>query len=422
MNPSTDRVLRYLAGNENIENISIDELQNLADEHPYFAVAQFLLAKKLKVEKSSRFLRQVQKTNLYFSNPYWLHYQLSNEAWNKIVAGENDALGQKIKNAQLAPAPHPDEHKTGQSIELDEHRTQDHNTGDDMNRRETKADAESSGDKLQDETLEKTDQPQEEIASLVPEPGPDTEIFLDQLDTVVRETISNQGEPVLLEDHSAAEEETATQVMEEMAGVTQGADESTEAFLHQTETSTEVISQPSLPETATPDTPADNLQDDKNDEKPEPDEHEKMFQNIKAMLDATSEEADADVEDAVIPIDPYYTIDYFASQGIKLDLEPNPKDQLGQNLKKFTQWLKHMKKLGPEDATEVITRTDTEANIQQIAESSNTVREVVTEAMAAVLEKQGKNDKAIELYKKLSFLNPDKSVYFAAKIKNLKGI
>jgi hypothetical protein len=81
-----------------------------------------------------------------------------------------------------------------------------------------------------------------------------------------------------------------------------------------------------------------------------------------------------------------------------------------------------MKKLGPEDATEVITRTDSEADIQKIAESSNTVREVVTEAMASVLEKQGKNDKAIELYRKLSFLNPDKSAYFAAKIKNLKGI
>ncbi len=59
------------------------------------------------------------------------------------------------------------------------------------------------------------------------------------------------------------------------------------------------------------------------------DEHELMFQNIKAMLDATSEEADADVENKFIPIDPYYTIDYFASQGIKLDLEHKPARPIG---------------------------------------------------------------------------------------------
>jgi hypothetical protein len=80
-----------------------------------------------------------------------------------------------------------------------------------------------------------------------------------------------------------------------------------------------------------------------------------------------------------------------------------------------------MKKLGPEDATEVISRTESDADIQQFADSSNTVREVVTEAMASVLEKQGKNEKAIELYNKLSFLNPHKSAYFADKIKKLKG-
>ncbi len=151
----------------------------------------------------------------------------------------------------------------------------------------------------------------------------------------------------------------------------------------------------------------------------EPDEHERMFRSIKAMLDATSEEANADVNDTDIPIDPYYTIDYFASQGIQLDLE-NPQDKLGQNLKRFTQWLRHMKKLGPEDAKSEIENTTSEADIQKMADTSNTVKEVVTEAMAAVLEKQGKKGKAIELYTKLSFLNPGKSTYFAAQIEKLK--
>ena len=149
------------------------------------------------------------------------------------------------------------------------------------------------------------------------------------------------------------------------------------------------------------------------------DEHEKMFRSIKAMLDASFEEADADVNNTDIPIDPYYTIDYFASQGIKLDLD-NPNDKLGQNLKRFTQWLRHMKKLGPEDAGREIENTQADEEEQKMADTSNKMREVVTEAMASFLEKQGKKGKAIELYTKLSFLNPDKSVYFAAQIQKLK--
>ncbi len=376
MNLSSDRVLQYLAGNENIEDISIEQLQKLAAENPYFAVAQFLLAKKFKSEKDSSFLPQAQKTALYFSNPFWLHYQLSNESWQHVLS--NDLAEEDIENTTSTVVAEASENKGNEPFPAS------------LNK-EVEAPgrpASESDVSLAAESAEKTSQLEEEMAALVPEPDTGTVIFLDQLDEVVEEIFNNDNEKILQETYTPEEQETATET--------------------------------SLPETPIPPFTSDVSKE--NVENTEPDEHERMFQNIKAMLDATSEEADADIENAVIPIDPYYTIDYFASQGIKLDLEQNPKDQLGQHLKKFTHWLKHMKKLGPEDATEVITRTDIEADIQKIAESSNTVREVVTEAMASVLEKQGKNDKAIELYKKLSFLIPDKSAYFAVKIKNLKGI
>ena len=42
--------------------------------------------------------------------------------------------------------------------------------------------------------------------------------------------------------------------------------------------------------------------------------------------------------------------------------------------------------------------------------------------MADVFIKQGKVNKAIQLYIKLSFLDPSKSTYFANKIQQLKGI
>ncbi len=44
----------------------------------------------------------------------------------------------------------------------------------------------------------------------------------------------------------------------------------------------------------------------------------------------------------------------------------------------------------------------------------------VSESMAEVYARQGKAQKAIEIYEKLSLLNPEKNTYFAAKIENLQ--
>jgi len=57
-----------------------------------------------------------------------------------------------------------------------------------------------------------------------------------------------------------------------------------------------------------------------------------------------------------------------------------------------------------------------------LLKNSNETKEVVTEAMAEVLTRQGKIDKAIQIYIKLSFLEPAKCSYFASKIQQLKGI
>ena len=116
---------------------------------------------------------------------------------------------------------------------------------------------------------------------------------------------------------------------------------------------------------------------------------------------------------------PYHTIDYFASQGIQYEQEENPPDKFGRQLKSFTAWLKSMKKL-PKAVMETEMSEITEAAIQSIAEHSIEEKEVITEAMAEVLVLQGRTDKAIELYNKLSLLNPAKSAFFAARIDQLK--
>jgi hypothetical protein len=119
--------------------------------------------------------------------------------------------------------------------------------------------------------------------------------------------------------------------------------------------------------------------------------------------------------------EPLHTTDYFASQGIKIDLSQIPQDKLTTQLRRFTDWLKYMK---TDNATSVNleSRHDLEEAVVLIANTSNEQKEIVTETMAEIFQKQGQLDKAIQLYIKLSFINPEKSAYFAAKIQHLKGI
>jgi hypothetical protein len=133
----------------------------------------------------------------------------------------------------------------------------------------------------------------------------------------------------------------------------------------------------------------------------------------------TKPEPVANEKQETLLFEPYHTIDYFASQGIKVSQEEHPNDKFGRQLKSFTEWLKTMKKL-PRQAIEIETDSAEDVVIEDIASHSIEEKEVVTETMAEVLVKQGRNERAIELYHKLSLLNPTKNAYFAAKIEQLK--
>jgi len=120
-----------------------------------------------------------------------------------------------------------------------------------------------------------------------------------------------------------------------------------------------------------------------------------------------------------LTFEPFHTVDYFASQGIKLALEELPKDQLGKQMKSFTEWLKTMKRL---PATQLVKAVDSHAEkkVENLAEHSVLNADVVTEAMAEVWLRQGQPYKALDIYNKLSLQNHSKRAYFAAKIENLK--
>ncbi|MBC7947970.1 MAG: hypothetical protein H7Y42_08835 [Chitinophagaceae bacterium] len=128
-----------------------------------------------------------------------------------------------------------------------------------------------------------------------------------------------------------------------------------------------------------------------------------------------------DLTKSPMVFEPFHTVDYFASQGIKMKEEDRPKDRFGQQLKSFTEWLKAMKKVPASEIADVApTDPGSEKKVEQMAEHSLAERHVVTEAMAEVWTKQGNTAKAEDIYQKLSLLDPSKTAYFAAKIEELK--
>ncbi len=148
-----------------------------------------------------------------------------------------------------------------------------------------------------------------------------------------------------------------------------------------------------------------------------------MARALFAPLPLMPKQADASAASSInnsdpLIFEPYHTVDYFASQGIKPPALESSNDRFGQQLKSFTDWLKVMKRVPLTEVTRQIP-VEKEKEVAAMAVESLDDKQVWTEAMAEVWVKQGEKQKAVQVYRKLSLLDPSKSAYFAAKISEL---
>jgi hypothetical protein len=146
-------------------------------------------------------------------------------------------------------------------------------------------------------------------------------------------------------------------------------------------------------------------------------------ENVETEIEESKEEAvlkivPANPPDTELSFEPYHTVDYFASQGIKATLDEAPDDKFGKGLKSFTEWLKTMKRLPVPQSVSTLDPA-IENKVQDLATHSVEDTEIVTESMAEVWLKQGNRERAREVYTKLSLLNPAKRAYFADKIQKI---
>ncbi|MGV3528374.1 MAG: hypothetical protein ACO1OO_05710 [Flavisolibacter sp.] len=314
MSESTQALANLLPGKHSPDDYTLQEIEQLTQQYPYFAPAQFLLLEKLKQSNPEQYQKSLQKARLYYHDPLQLEWILSSEKFQLQLNDLPDELeSQSAERAEIDDAPTEEE-----SIETNE------------------VQAIEPAEALSTE-IEESATDEEELEG-AEEDKSETDLPPLNISGVIEKTI-------------VAEKEEAPE------------------------------------ESITP---------------------EKALQQM--TISAAPEG---------LTFEPYHTIDYFASQGIKMGAEEKSTDKFGKQVRSFTDWLKVMKKL---PVSEMGRNVDAgaERKVENLAEHSVDEANVVTEAMAEVWLKQGNKQKAIETYNKLSLLNPSKKAYFAAQIEHLK--
>ncbi|HEV2481732.1 MAG TPA: hypothetical protein VGS79_18815 [Puia sp.] len=439
-------IIQHLFQVSSLEDVSRERLEAFVEAYPSYGIGHYLLSCKLQAEGSERFMPETQRTCLYFSNPLWLQWQLQNPdgmaaarpaetpaPWvAEPLAVESPAIGEPVDAIEEPGTPAIEEPNVEGTVENLVTMAEDafvtpeslttgeigHITageGENLGAASPAAEEFSAAEQLL-RSIEEARELRESLQRLDEEATAGT--------AVAGESLTAEPEPLEAAPEPVAHEAVALQEEPVVHHEEPIQDEETPFVLDEPEEQPVVVAEtPAAPETQ----PAPEPQPEAVATEPQPETVATEPQPEAAVTEPQSAAGSQPVADpstaapAVTQdflFEPYHTIDYFASQGIKLTLDENPQDKLGKQLKSFTEWLKTMRRL-PQKDREVVPDRVMEEAIQTSAAHSIQGKDVLTETMAEVLAKQGMREKARAVYEKLSLLNPDKRAYFAAKIEQL---
>jgi hypothetical protein len=367
-------ILSQQVFNKSLNDFSVDELVSITEQNPYFTAAQILLLKKLE-KGSEAYNSQYQKAILYYHDPVAFDYLVHRDEF-ETEAPADELI---IENEQVY-----NNNEISESIATDVE-IADNEKNDDVENYMEEMRSGSFAEEEDKTDLERSEQIQ--LDEITKELSLEEKIdsVNDLSENAQNEIISDHKEPI--EESSFSEPES--QVLEP------------DKFVKQPEDKEDILQ---------PDP-------DKNLDETEQVQVSGGNQNINESIEETEDLSL--LKDKELLFEPFHTVDYFASQGIKVTHEETPKDKFGKQLKSFTEWLKTMKRLPAAEIASSVEKSS-EQKIENLAADSVSSADVVTEAMAEVWLRQGNEQKAMEIYNKLILLYPSKSAYFAAKIDSLK--
>lgn len=356
-----------------LNEVSEQELEQITNDYPWFGAAQFLLAIKKRKNASEGANKQLQKAALHFNHSLWMNWQMVQFEQQKtpkpildLPADSTQTMAEELAVAE----------DTKESLAV-------------ANETDAMLDAEAVI-----EAIDEAEQQQEEPPVM-------------NQDIKESSAVANETDAALDAEAVIEATDEAEQQQEEPSIVDQDINESS-AVADETD---------AVPDAETAIEATDEAEQQQEGQLTNIKIDEELAHTANAIQQKT-EAQHLKENDLSFTFEPYYTVDYFASQGIKLQEEKLVADKLGQQVKTFTQWLKSMKKIYVEEGKEL--EADKEKEVVTMATESNQKEEIITETMANVLLKQGKKEQAIELFEKLILLHPEKSGYFATQIEELK--
>ena len=440
------QVLESVFGRRELDAVSVEEIRALIAEFPSFNAGHYLLSYKLKDGDAVAYAAATRQTALYFNNPLWLQHLLEepSKTTGAVAASSEPShynywpLIETPPRGSEVPEPLPEENHYSVNDVF-------HQVQEDI---PTVNDALHS---VQDETPTVNDvihSAQGDLPTIheVLETAENPATFLNE----TLAPVSGEEAGAIDNDEQTADSADKEALLNETYGGVNQEDAVTADDLPQPDPMFDDNPAFEWPAESTPDLTVTPLSEDPAPERvpesalsqpepgwrPKPEAESKsdpepdlVPSGISAGLAAAAAElaprnpADNPFDERkakAIVFEPYHTIDYFASQGIKLVLDDNPADSFGRQLKSFTEWLKTMKRLPVQPLTGKADETET-AEVKNFAAHSVEDRDILTETMAEVLVKQGMIENAVAIYGKLSLINPLKSAYFAARIQQLKA-
>ena len=383
----------------NWEALSIPEIDTLLVQYPYFSFLHLLKARKNKVEGLDQDAVAFKKTTLYFNNIPWLLYQ-SNQmpVFSKTVkeeVEENQAIENTYPLLEILDNSNSEEDEkledlntliSHESSTLEEETTLDEFEFEDNEIELTNDSDFITEDNITNpnEVIEAIEEPDESTAPSEEPEQSENEFKIEltnDLEFVSEDNITNPNEVI-----EAIEEPIESTPLSDPI-------EKSESEL---KIEIETILEPSLEI----ENDADLIQT----------EH---------ILETSREDF---IEEAIIPIENVYGGDYFTTQGIHID-ESEKQEEIKLNFTRnsFKDWLKLMNKIKTEEEIET-SKEKNEYPINSLQDIEHQELDIYTETMADIYINQGLKNKAIQIFEKLSLINPSKSAYFTSRINKINTI
>ena len=457
------QIIHHFFRKEELEQVSEKELRQFITLYPYSTAGHLLLVKKLKDAGDKRaFEKEVNSAAIYFNNPVWLQWLLNGEEtpetpdlsriemnsqqheltiYEDIEDIINETPGKKIDASVYSTAEQEPEHRPYDFESRDSHEEYRETSGnghDVTDNDHTEFSRESVTDTNGDtnDVLEEKSVEELQNENLVQGiPNEETPIYTRTEEEQINSAANDQSFDIPAAEHTTPEKEESLPEPEQIHEISQHEfispdNNNIDELQSKVEGPVNNPEENQQPEPTIQEPELNSAQQEPNvhsiEQQELPSTHSEPTIEQPELSNQQPEPRAQNPEPSTqhpepLTFEPYHTVDYFASQGIKLRQEELNRDKLGQQLRSFTEWLRSMKKV-PGQAISTNMDESVQQSIQRFAEHSVQEKEVLTEAMAEVWAKQGNRQKAVLIYQKLSLQNPDKSAYFAAKIDQLNAL